>query len=109
MVDSDEYKAIVDRYSDETGKVNFALMNRDFMQFAAKSKSVSELMGGGAPADVILLDVVKNRAAFIANKKDFLGDEAGTALMNTLDEINPKSAFKELSVYIRRMQSKGKK
>lgn len=48
MIDSDEYKAIVGRYSDEKAKLNYALINKDFIQFAAKSKTVSDMALGKA-------------------------------------------------------------
>jgi len=109
MIGSDEYAAIIERYSDENKKLNYQLMNKDFIKFAAKSKIVSNKIESKAPVEEIIVFVVKSRAAMIAGKKESLNDEMAKALIETLDEIDPKSAFKELSVYIRRMQSKGKK
>jgi hypothetical protein len=109
MCGSDEYKAIVDRYSDESGKMNFALMNKDFMNFTKSSKVVADMMGKNAGADDIVLFVVKNRAAFIANKKEHVTDEEANALIDTLNEINPRSAFKDLKAYAIRLLSKGKR
>ncbi|MDR0197176.1 MAG: hypothetical protein LBI36_03020 [Oscillospiraceae bacterium] len=106
MVDSDEYNAITERYSDEKGKLNYALMNKDFMQFAAKSKTVSEMLASGAKADDILLFIVKSRATFVSGKKKSLDDKQVSALIETLDEINPRSAFKELKDYIKKRLSK---
>lgn len=103
MVDSDEYKAIVERYSDEKGKMNYALMNKDFIQFASKSKTVGEMVAGQDAPESILLFVVKSRATFISGKKESLPDELVAALMETLDEIDPRSAFKELKNHINRM------
>ena len=102
MTLSDEYTAIAERYSDEKGKMNYQLMNRDFMSFASKSKVVSELVGKMAHTDEILTHVIKNRAAHIANKKENLSDEDTVALIQVLDEIDPRSAFKELKAYINR-------
>lgn len=109
MVNSDEYTAIVDRYSDENGKMNFALMNKDFMSFAQKSKVVSDMTGSGASADDIVIFVVKNRAAFFAGKKEHLDDASALLLIDTLNEINPRSAFKDLKAYIIRILSKSKR
>ena len=106
MVDSDEYNAIVDRYTDEKGKMNYALMNKDFMQFASKSKVFSEMLANKANVDDILVFVIKSRATFIANKKDSLSDSEVTALIETLDEIDPRSAFKELKAYIKKQLAK---
>ena len=103
MVASDEFAAIVDRYSDEGGKLNYTLMNKQFIQFAASSKVVGELVAKKTPEIEILLFVLKNRAAFLAGKREHINDEEAAALKDALDEINPRSAFKELSQHIRRM------
>ena len=109
MTLSQEYQAIIDRYSDETGRLNYTLMNKDFIQFAAKSKTVSEMIGENASRDDILIFIIKSRTTMIANQKESLDDESVNLLIETLDEIEPRSAFKELKAYIIRMQSrKGK-
>ncbi|MCL2699938.1 MAG: hypothetical protein FWE68_06455 [Defluviitaleaceae bacterium] len=106
MVDSDEYKAITDRYSDEKGKMNYSLMNKDFIQFASKSKTVADMVAANASPDEIVAFVVKSRATFITGKKESLPDPMVTALINTLDEIDPRSAFKELKAHIKRMMAR---
>ena len=103
MVASDEFAAIVDRYSDEGGKLNYTLMNKQFIQFAASSKVVGELVAKRVHENEILLFVLKNRGAFLAGKREHINDEEAAALREALDEINPRSAFKELSQHIRRM------
>jgi len=105
MTLSDEYTAIVERYSDEKGKMNYQLMNRDFMSFASKSKVVSDMVGKREHTDDILVFVIKNRAAHIAGKKESLPDDEVKALIQVLDEIDPRSAFKELKAYINRQLS----
>jgi hypothetical protein len=106
MVDSDEYNAIVDRYSDENGKMNYALMNKDFMQFAAKSKVVSQMLGEKAGVDEIMVFIVRSRATVIANKRKSLEDSEVLALIETLDEIDPRSAFKELRAWIKKQSAR---
>ncbi|MCL2698700.1 MAG: hypothetical protein FWE68_00130 [Defluviitaleaceae bacterium] len=108
MADSAEYQAIVDRYSDEKGKLNYQLMNKDFIQFASKSKTVSKMVGERAKTEDILLFVVKSRAALVAGKKESLDEELAAALIETLDEIDPRSAFKELKAHIKRLLAKVK-
>jgi len=105
MLESEEFKAIVDRFSDENGKLNYALMNKQFMQFAQSSKVVSEMMGRREPEADIRLFIVKNRAAFLANKREHLSDDEANALLDALDEMNPRSALKELNLYLRRRLS----
>lgn len=103
MVGSPEYEAIIERYRDEKGKMNYQLMNKDFIQFASKSKVVSEMVGQGAKEDDILRFIVKSRATFLSGKKESISDEETDALIETLDEIDPRSAFKELKAYLRRL------
>ncbi|MCL1983762.1 MAG: hypothetical protein FWG53_11850 [Clostridiales bacterium] len=109
MVTSDEYAAIVERYSDETGKMNYTLMNKDFIQFASKSKVVQEMVANKALTDEIMLFVVKSRAALIAGKKDSLDDNDAAALIETIDEIDPRSAFKGLNAHIVKLLSRGRR
>ena len=103
MVDSEEYNAIIARYSDEKGTLNYALMNKDFIQFAAKSKMVGDMAASQASEDDIIVHILRNRAAYLADKKDSLSEAETRALIETLDEIDPRSAFKELKNHIRRM------
>ena len=103
MIDSDEYAAIIDRYSDEKGKLNYKLLNKDFIQFASKSKTVADMIAAKSQAEDILIFVVKSRAAFITGKKESLDDAHTSALIGTLDEIDPRSAFKELKNHLKRM------
>jgi len=106
MIESDEFDAIIDRYSDENGKINYALMNKQFMQFAQTSRVVGDMIGKRDSENDIRLFVLKNRAAFLANKKEHLSDEEATALMEALNEISPRSAFKELNLYLRKRLSR---
>ena len=102
----EEYNAIVNRYMDEKGKMNYQLMNKDFIQFASKSKVVSDMVSNKCSVDEIVIFIIKSRATFIANKKDSLDDNAVKVLIETLDEIDPRSAFKELRLHIKRLLAK---
>ncbi|MCL1914456.1 MAG: hypothetical protein FWG10_11440 [Eubacteriaceae bacterium] len=106
MVKSEEYLAIIERYTDEKGKLNYQLMNKDFIQFASKSKTVSDLLGQQSSSEDILLFIVKSRAAFFSGNKDTMTNEQTAALIETLDEIDPRSAFKDTSLHIRRLQTR---
>jgi len=108
MVDSEEYQALTLRYTNEKGKINYTLMNKDFIQFAAKSNVVADMVSNKANVEDILVYIVKSRAAFLAGKKDSLSDAEAKAIIETMDEIDPRSAFKELSAYIRRILAKSK-
>ena len=109
MTLSPEYIAIVERYSDEKGKINYTLMNKDFIQFAAKSKVVRTLVDENAKQDDILETIIKSRASEISGRKESLDSDSVRLLIETLDEIDPRSAFKELKAHINRMLAKNKK
>ena len=109
MTLSPEYEAIVIRYSDEKDKLNYTLMNKDFIQFAAKSKVVAGMVDAGEGQEEILVTIVKSRAAEIAGLRESLDNDSVKLLIETLDEIDPRSAFKELKAYINRMLAKNKK
>jgi len=106
MTLSPEYQALVDRYSDEKGKINYALMNKDFIQFAAKSKVVSEMVQAKQNQDAIMSFIIKSRTTMIAGQRQSLDDASVALLIETLDEIDPRSAFKELKAYVNRLLSK---
>jgi predicted Zn-dependent protease with MMP-like domain len=109
MTLSPEYQAIVERYSDEKGELNYALMNKDFIQFAARSKVVASMLGESASTDDIVVAIVKSRATEISRQKESLDDTSVLLLIESLDEMNPRSAFKELKAHINRMQARGKR
>ena len=108
MVDSPEYAAIIARYSGEDGKLNYALMNKDFIQFTSKSTIVGDMIARKASVDDIVAYVVGNRAIQLTGRRDNLTSHETVGLIETLDEINPRSAFKELALYIRRLLARGK-
>ncbi|MCL2498030.1 MAG: hypothetical protein FWF06_05380 [Symbiobacteriaceae bacterium] len=108
MTHSAEYLAIVERYSDEKGKLNYQLMNKDFIQFASKSRVVSTMVNDRALTEEIVIFIVKSRAALIAGRKQSLDDLHTAALIATLDEIDPRSTFKELRAHINRMLARRK-
>jgi len=109
ITETAEYKSIIERYCDEKGKVNYQLLNKDFIQFASKSTVVAGMLGEMASTDDIVLFTVKNRAAYIANEKEHLSDELAKKLIEALDEIDPRSAFKELKAHLNRQLAKGKR
>ena len=109
MSGSEEYIALVNRYSDENGKMNYTLMNKDFIQFAAKSKIVSNMVASLDSVDEILIHIVKTRVDLLVSKKKNLSDKEVSALIELLEEIDTRSAFKELKAYIKRLCSKDKR
>ena len=106
VVDSEEFIAITDMYSDEWGKLNFQLMNKQFIQFASRNKTVAEMIADRAGENDILLRILQNRAAFLAGKRDFMSDEEAAALLDVLDDMCRRSAFKELKLHLRKMMGR---
>jgi len=49
---------------------------------------------------------VKSRASELSGRRETLDDESVALLIETLDEIDPRSAFKELKAHINRMLSR---
>jgi len=105
MVESAEYKAIVKKYIDDNGRLDYQRMNKDFIQFADKSKTIGTMLSSGAKLGEILIFVVKSRATLLSGKKRSLSDAEISALIETLDEINTRSAFKELNAHLKKMLS----
>ena len=108
MVDSPEYLALTGRYAGANGKLNYQLMNKDFIQFASRSTIVGQMVAERASEQEILDYIVAARAAFLCGEKEPLGPAETAALIETLDEIDPRSAFKELRLHLRRVMSKTK-
>jgi len=53
-----------------------------------------------------LLYIVKNRAAYFTDNKELLPDDMALALIDAIEDIDPRSAFKELKLHIRKMLSR---
>ena len=108
MTESNEYKAILATYTGLNGKLDYTRMNKEFIQFASKSKLVSKLVSERAPTDEIMVHIVKSRATELSGGKQSLDDAQVQALIDTLDDINPRSAFKELKKHVNIMLGKAK-
>jgi len=109
MVESNEYKAIVKTYTNEKDRLDYKRMNKDFIQFADKNKSVGKMIADRAKLENILIFVIQNRAAFLSGKKTNLTESEAASLIETLDEINIRSAFKELNAHLRKLISGNKR
>ncbi|MCL2629921.1 MAG: hypothetical protein FWD49_00170 [Firmicutes bacterium] len=107
MAFSPEYLAIIKEYSDiNSGKLSFQRMNKEFIQFASKSKVVDKLIADKTAVDEIVKFVVKNRAENLSKNKIGISDKELGALMEILDDICVRSAFKELNAHLKRMLKK---
>jgi len=109
IITSAEYAAFIEKYSDKKGRFSHQLMNKDLMQFAAKSGVVRKKLAEKEDVDSIVRYVVKSKAADLARNKG-MDDDVLTAFIETIDSICTRSAFKELNAYLRgRLSRKSRK
>jgi hypothetical protein len=61
------------------------------------------MCGKNASEGDILVFILQNRAAHLAGKRENISEDEAKALLETIEEIDPRSAFKDLKLHIRRM------
>ena len=103
MVESPEYKAWIAAYIGPDGRMNYAKMNKDLIQFAAKNKTVLSMTAEKEPRDGVLRRVVQIQTSNLTGNKEYMTPEMTDALIGTLEELDVRSAFKELKLHITRM------
>ena len=97
---SAEYKEFIMQYTDKNGKFSYALMNKEFIQFASRSSIVQGMIADKYRVEAIVMYIVKSRAADLTRNKG-MSDEMLVAFIETLDSMNTRSAFKELTAHLR--------
>ena len=100
VIASVEYKEFIAQYTDKNDKFSYQLMNKDLMQFAAKSSIVRGMLDEKAKVDSIVRYIIKSKAADLARNKG-MEEDMLTAFIDTFDSMNTRSAFKELNAYLR--------
>jgi hypothetical protein len=101
-VDSAEYEAIVKAYTSRKGELSYELLNKDFIQSAKSSQTVSALVANHASVEDIRNHVVKVKLENLTGNRELT--EAQTKLIiEMLDEVSPRHVFKELNDEIRKM------
>jgi len=108
IISSAEYAAFIEKYSDKKGRFSHQLMNKELMQFAARSGVVSKKLAEKEDIEKIVRYVVRSKAAILAKRKE-MDDETLTAFIETIDSICTRSAFKELNAYLRDRLSRRRK
>ncbi len=108
VVDSSEYQAVVDAYTDKNGKLSYALLNKDLIQFVHRSSVARRMIAAGEPEEAIRAYAVGAKFRTITGNDD-LTDEQALKMAELLDEVSPKGVFKELNAEIRAKLGKGKK
>ena len=108
IISSAEYAAFIEKYSDKKGRFSHQLMNKELMQYAARSGAVSKKLAMKEDTDLIVRYVVRAKAAKLARRKE-MDDDTLTAFIETIDSICTRSAFKELNAYLRERLSRNRK
>jgi len=106
MVESKEYKAWVTAYTGENSKMNYAKMNKDLIQFAAKNNTVAQMVAEKEPVESVLRRIVQIQTSNLTKNKEYMTHEVADALIATLEELDVRSAFKELKLHIQKMYKK---
>ena len=107
-IDSSEYQALLDAFTDKSGKFSYSLMNKQLIQLAHRSTVVARMLGEGAQEDEILSYVIGTRFRNITGNHD-LTDEQVAVMAALIDEISPKGAFTELKSKVRAMLGAAKR
>ncbi len=108
VFDEVAYRRVVDKYTDKTGIFSFDLMNKDFISFAKRSSIVRGMIDDVAKASDISTYILRNKIRNVAGDLD-MPDGAVDMIIDKLEEVSPKGAYKELNAEIRKMLAKNKK
>jgi hypothetical protein len=106
-VDSAEYAAVVEAYTNKKGELSYDLINKDFIQFAHSSKIVGELVASRASEDDIRNHIVKVKLEQVTGNRAWTAAQA-QRIVDMLDEVSPRYVLRELNDEIRRMLSQSK-
>lgn len=99
---SDEYAAIVEAYTDKKGNLSYALLNKDFIQFAKANRHVAKLVAERASVEALRAHVVRAKLEWLTGNRD-LTEAQIAGIIEMLDAVSPKSVFRELDAELRRL------
>jgi len=106
MVESGEYKAWVTAYTGDDFKMNYAKLNKALIQFAARNKTVSQMVADKEPRDAILRRIIQIQTSNLTKDKEYMTPEMTDALIDTLEELDVRSSFKEVKLHIQKMSAR---
>lgn len=101
VIDSSEYQTLVDKYTDKNGKLSYELLNKDLIRFAHSSKTVRSMMEDGVSLNEIRSYIVCSKFRTVIGRK--LTEAQALKMADLLDEVSPKSVFKEVDAELRRL------
>ena len=108
VIDSTEYQKIVDHYTDKDGKLSYELLNKDLIKFAHSSKTVRTMIEEGKSTKEVRTYIVTTKFRTVTGNKK-LTEEQAMKMAELLDEVSPKSVFKELDAELRKMSGANKR
>ena len=104
VVDSKDYMAVIDQYTDRNGKLSYKLLNKDMIQFAHRSSTVRRMVSDGCSEEKIRSYVVATKMHGITGNRDLTEGQVAR-ITEMLDEVSPRGVFTELNAEIRSMLS----
>lgn len=108
VIDSAEYQKIVDQYTDKNGKLSYDLLNKDLIRFMHASKTVRGMIGEGTSAKKVRTYIVTTKFRTVTGNKK-LTEEQAVKMAELLDEVSPKSVFKQLDAELRKQNAASKR
>ena len=108
VIDSAEYRKIVTRYTDKNGKLSYELLNRDLIRFAHASKTVRGMTADGASPKKVRAYIVTAKFRTVTGNKHLTEGQAAK-MAELLDEVSPKSVFKQLDAELRKAGAANKR
>ena len=108
VIDSAEYQKIVAAYTDKNGKLSYELLNKDLIRFAHTSKTVRGMIEEGTSTKKVRTYIVTTKFRTVTGNKK-LTEEQAMKMAELLDEVSPKSVFKQLDAELRKMNAANKR
>jgi len=103
-VSSNDYASIVKTYTNRKGELSYELLNKTLIQAANSNPFITTMVSQGASLEEIVDHVVKvNFEAVTGNRQ--LSTAEVQSIVGLLDEVSPRSVFRELGDEIRKMIS----
>jgi len=104
VVDSAEYQAIVDAYTNKKGELSYNLLNKDFIQFAKSSKIVADMVANKVSLDNLRDHVIKSKFETLTGNPNLTPTQM-SRIVEMLDEVSPRSVFREFDDELKKLLS----
>lgn len=108
IVSSKDYKEVVKKYSDKTGKLSYDLLNRDLIKFVHTSSKARAMIAAKESEKAIRAYATGTKFRSVTGNRQ-LTDEQVEKISELLDEVSPKGVYKELNAEIRALLKAAKK